>query len=261
MTYDLSDFEEQLGRELLAAAYRRLEARNARARFRRAYPILFGPLATVTLVAMAALVIPGLRPQAAAAHPFRIIYLEHEIRLEIVDLVKDPRVAERKLAEELGIDIEFAAVPMPPELLDEIGGAFSSGTTNIQVEFDEAGRSERIILPRMIDGKIIVDYGREAQPGEQYLYTITSPECGELWARTPQKSVARLNELADRVRYDTYDSGYNLNSEVPITEIDPDYRLIDTMFLSDDELLVVFSAHLDALGDDRPNCGWSAPQG
>ena len=30
------------------------------------------------------------------------------------------------------------------------------------------------------------------------------------------------------------------------------------MFLARDEILVVFSAHLDALGTDRPNCGPSA---
>ena len=30
MTHDLSDFEEQLGRELRAAGYRRIEARDSR---------------------------------------------------------------------------------------------------------------------------------------------------------------------------------------------------------------------------------------
>ena len=260
MTYDLSDFEEQLGRELRAAAYRRLEARNSRAQARGVYSILLGAVATVALIATAALVIAELRPQPAAAHPFKIIYLEHETRLEIVDVVNDPRAAEQKLREELGIDVTFEVVPTPPELLNEVSGAFSTGSTNLDILFDDTGRSKTIILPQAIDGQMIVYYGRPALRGERYLFSVPSPECGELWARTPQESVARLNEIADTVRYDTYDTGYNLTSEVPVTEIDPDYRLIDTMFLSDHELLVVFSAHLDALGNDRPNCRGSAPQ-
>lgn len=259
MTHGLSDFEEQLGRELRAAAYRRIEARDSRAPSRRAYPIVLGALAAVVVVAVAAVVISEVRPQPVAAHPFKIIYLEHEIRLEIVDLVEDPRGAEQKLGEELGIDIEFVAVPTPPELLNEVGGAFGSGTTTIGVEFDEAGRSESITLPQVIDGKLSILYGRDALPGEPYHFTVTSPQCGELWDQTPQESVERLDGLAGTVRYDTYDSDYRFTSEVPFTEIDPDYRLIDTMFLSDDKLLVVFSAHLDALGNNRPNCGWSAP--
>ena len=43
-------------------------------------------------------------------------------------------------------------------------------------------------------------------------------------------------------------------------DINARYRLIDTLFLSGDELLVVYSAHLDALGVTRPNCGWSSPE-
>ena len=109
------------------------------------------------------------------------------------------------------------------------------------VIFDDAGLSERVVLPRRVDGTLAIHWGREARPGERYHVNITSPACRELWATTLRQAAARLAELADRIRYDT---------------IDPDYRLIDIMFLADDEALVVFSAHLDALGTDRPSCGW-----
>ena len=217
-------------------------------------------LAAIVVLALAAFVLADIRPQPASAHPFKIIRLENEIRLEIIDVVKDPRAAEQELQEELGIDIEFTAVPAPPELLNEVRGAISSGTTNTTVIFDETGNSKRIILPREIDGKLTIQYGREALPGEPYLYTATSPICRELWTQTPHESAELLAELARTIRYDSIDSGSNHHTDIPFTEIDPDYRLIDTAFLADNELLVVCAAHLDALGTNRPNCGWSAPQ-
>ena len=259
MTHDLSDFEEQLGRELRAAAYRRVEARDSKTRATRLYPALIGALATVAVVVIAAFVLAEVRPRPVAAQPFKIIYLEHEIQLEIVDLVNDPRAAEQELQEELGIDVTFEAVPAPPELLNQVSGSFSTGSTNIEVEYDEAGRSKRIILPQQIDGELIIQYGRPALPGERYIYGITSPMCREVWAQTPEESAQRVSQFADTIRYDMFDSDYNYHSEVSFTEIDRNYRLIDTIFLSDNELLVRYSAHLDALGTDRPNCGWSVP--
>ncbi len=257
MTNDLSDFEQQLGQELRAAAYRRLAPSDAQTPFRRAHPILLGLLAAVTLV-IAAFVITEIQPQPAAAHPFKVIFLEDEIQLEIVNLVENPRTAESELQEELGIDIEFIAVPAPLELLNEVIGAMSTGTTNPRVVVDESSNS-KIVLPQEIDGTLIIQYGREARSGERYLYTVTSSICRELWATTPQESFARLSQLAEFIRYDIIDSNYNYRSEVSLSEINPDYRLIDAIFLSDDELLVAFAAHLDALGNDRPICGWSIP--
>lgn len=74
----------------------------------------------------------------------------------------------------------------------------------------------------------------------------------------PPQAQSRLADLADHIRYDTIDFGYNYTSNVAPAAVDPDYRLIDVLFLSGNELLVVYSAHLDALGTERPNCGWSA---
>ena len=260
MTQDLSDFEQQLGEELRTAAYRRIEARDTRPVAQRWFAVSATGLAAIVVLALAAFVIVDLRPQPASAHPFKIIRLTNEIHLEIIDLVGDPRAAEEELKEELGIDIEFVAVPAPPELLNEVRDVISTGTTTATVIFDEAGRSKRIILPKEIDGKLIIQYGREALLGEQYLYSITSPICRELWGRTPLESLAHIGTLALDVRYDTIDSDYNYRSDIAPTDINPEYRLIDILFLSRDELLVVYAAHLDALGANRPNCGWSNPQ-
>ena len=252
MTHDLSDFEHQLGRELEAAARRRIQARGSRRRNR----VLLTATAAIAVLAVAALVLSSLRAHPAAAHPFRIVYLDEEIHLEIVDLVEDPHAAERQLQDELGIDVELVALPAPPELVDQVVGAASSGTTAALVIFDDAGRTERIVLPRRVDGTLTIHYGRDARPGEHYHVNITSPACRELWATTPQQAAARLAELADRIRYDTIDPDHRQASDVAPAEIDPHYRLIDIVFLAQDEALVVFSARLDALGTDRPICGW-----
>ena len=151
-------------------------------------------------------------------------------------------------------------MPAPPELLNEVRDVISTGTTAATVIFDEAGRSERIILPKEIDGKLIIQYGREALLGERYLYNITSPICRELWGQTPLESLAHIGTLARDVRFDTVDSDYNYRSDTAPEDINAEYRLIDTLFLSREELLVVYAAHLDALGANRPNCGWSNPQ-
>ena len=112
MTHDISDFERQLGRELKAAGYRRLQARNSDLQDRRWRPVaLTAAVAAATLVAV--LAFAGLRPPAATAHPFKIVYLEDEIRLDVIDVVEDPRSAERELQDELGVDVEFVARPAP----------------------------------------------------------------------------------------------------------------------------------------------------
>ncbi|MCQ3807747.1 MAG: hypothetical protein OXB92_11385 [Acidimicrobiaceae bacterium] len=255
MSQDLCDFERQLGEELRAAAYRRIEASDTRPVARRWFRVCATGLAAIVVLALAGFVIVDLRPQPVSAHPFKIIRLTNEIHLEIIDLLEDPRAAEEELKEELGIDIAFVAVPTPPELLNEIRSVISSGTTTAAVVFDEAGRSERIILPKEIDGRLVIQYGREALPGERYLYNVTSPICRELWGRTPRESLAHIGTLAPDIRYDTIDPHYNYRSDMVPEDINPDYRLIDALFLAEDELLVVYSAHLDALGANRPNCG------
>lgn len=255
MTHDISDFERQLGRELRAAGYRRLQARSPDLQIRRWRPVaLTAAVATATLVAV--LAFAGLRPPAATAHPFKVVYLEDEIRLDVIDVVEDPRSAEQELQDELGVDVEFVALPAPPELVDQVVSVSSTGTTDVQPVFGDDGRAERFVLPREIDGRLSIHYGRQAQPGEDYDVTITSPVCHELWAQTPQQAAARLAELSDNIRYTTVDSDYRHESDVTPDDIDPGYRLVDIMFLSQDELLVVYAAHLDALGASRPECGW-----
>lgn len=255
MTHDISDFERQLGQELRAAGYRRLQARGSDLQVRRWRPAaLTAAVAAATLVAV--LAFAGLRPPAATAHPFKIVYLEDEIRLDVIDVVDDPRSAERELQDELGVEVEYVALSAPPELVDQIVSVSSTGTTNVQPVFGDDGRAERFVLPREIDGQLSIHYGRQAQPGEGYDVTITSPVCHELWAQTPRQ--ARLAELSDNIRYDTVDSDYRHESDVKPDDIDPGYRLVDVMFLSQDQLLVVYAAHLDALGASRPECGWSS---
>ena len=167
MTHDISDFERQLGQELRAAGYRRLQARSPDLQDRRWRPAaLTAAVAAATLVAV--LAFAGLRPSAATAHPFRVVYLEDEIRLDVIDVVEDPRSAERELQDELGVEVEFVARPAPPELVDQVVSVSSTGTTDVQPVFGDDGRAERFVLPREIDGQLSIHYGRQAQADEDY---------------------------------------------------------------------------------------------
>ena len=261
MTYDLSDFERELGQELRAAAYRRIEARGSNPPARRRRRVALTAATALVMLTAAVFVFTAIRPQPATAHPFKITYLDSETQLEIVDAVRDPRAAGAQLQDELGIEVEFVALPAPPELVGQIVSAASTGTTTVHVVFDDAGRAERIILPRTVDGRLTIRYGREAQPGEHYDINITSPVCRELWARTPQQAAARLAGLSDNIRYDTIDADHNYTSDVATADVDPHFRLIDIVFLAQDEILVTYAAHLDALGTQRPNCGWPEAAG
>ena len=258
MTHSVSDFEQQLGRELGAAAARRIESRRTRSMAHRGRRIGLVAVAAAVVVAAVWAILALVGPGAAVAGPFKIVYLDHEVHLEMVDLVTDPRAAERQLRDELGVSAAFLARPAPPELVGHIMAVAGTGTMTASVVFDGAGRSERIELPREIDGALTVYYGRGARADERYHTTVTSSVCTELWAKSPQQARERLAGLADHVRHDTIDADYNHTSDVEPAEVDSSYRLIDVMFLSGDELLVVYSAHLDALGTERPNCGWSA---
>lgn len=185
MTQSVSDFEQQLGRELEAAARRRVESRPERVASQRRRRVGLA-VAAAALVAVAALaVFAFLRPDAAVADPFRVVYLADEVHLEIVDLVLDPSAAERDLRSELGVAVELVALPAPPELVGHVVGAASTGTVTAYVVYGDAGRSERIVLPQQIDGTLIVQYGRRAEAGERYEVNVTSPVCDELWGMPP----------------------------------------------------------------------------
>ncbi len=57
MTQDLSDFEQQLGEELRAAAYRRIEARDTRPTAQRWFAVSATATAALVVFAIAAFVI------------------------------------------------------------------------------------------------------------------------------------------------------------------------------------------------------------
>ena len=258
MTRSVVDFEQRLGRELQAAAERRIDGHRTglAASHRKAVALI--AVAAVAAAVLSSAVFALLGSDAAVAGPFRVVHLEHEVHVEIVDVLGDPRAAELQLEDELGISVEFSARPTAPELVGQVVAVAGTGTTTASVDFDDTGRSERIVLPRQIDGELTVYFGRSAQAGERYDATVTSPVCGELWAMTPLEAQERLVGLADQIRYDTIDADYNLTSDVALAEVAPTHHLIDVTYLASDEVLVVYSAHLDALGRERPSCGWSA---
>lgn len=261
MSNDLTDFEEKLGEELRMAAYRRLENRASKASIRR--PALSGALAAVAvfvLIGLAVLVPTVARPQQAFSSPFEPIILEDEIRLKVVDVIKDPRATEQQLYEELGIVIRFLPEPVPPALVNDVIGGILYDRSTYDFETDDEGRVKTVILSKEVPGHVTIYYGRAANPGERYIATKTSVICKDFWAQTPQESAQRISKIAETVRYDTMDAAYNYHSGIPFDEIDPNYRLIDISYMSDREVIVIYSAHLDALGRERRNCGWSAEQ-
>ena len=261
MSNDLTDFEEKLGEELRMAAYRRLENRASKTSIRRS--ALRGTLAVAAvfvLIGLAVLVPTVVRPQQAFSSPFEPVILEDEIRLEVVDVIKDPRATEQQLYEELGIVIKFIPEPVPPALVNDVTAGLLYGTTRYEIETDDEGRAKTVILPNEIQGHVTIYYGRAANPGERYTATKTSLICKDFWAQTPQESAQRISKIAETVRYDTMDAAYHYRSGIAFDEIDPNYRLIDISYMSDREVIVVYSAHLDALGPERRNCGWSAEQ-
>jgi hypothetical protein len=251
---DLASFQDRLGRELVAAARRRHEA-SSNAGHRRSRPLAPWPITLAAAAAAIVIVLIGaavLRPEPAVADIFAIRVVNGAVQLDVVDIVTDPRNVERQLATELGLDAELAAIPAAPEY----DGHF------LRVEFDsavapevgyEGGSIVTVTLPAGFSGRVRMEYGRAAEPGETYQATNTDPSCAELWASRAGDSLALTAELATTVRYETIAPDYHRDLDVPPEVIDPSYRLVDITYLSSNEVVVTYAASLDAI-PRHPNC-------
>lgn len=247
---NLDDYQERLGRQLVAAAYRkRQQAETGRSGVPRL--LILAVVVLVVAVATVGLIAIPLRP--AAADVFVITRLEDEVQLAVVDIITDPAEVESQLENELNLTTELRAIPVPPQLEGKIIATGSTGDVSPEVTFDVDSTIEQIILPEGFNGDLLIEYGRKSQSDEPYEATTTDPICSELWARTLAETKTRLAKLAVTVRYETIDTDGFATIDVSASQIDPSYRLIDIAYLATDEVLVTYAGDLD-VRPIHPNC-------
>lgn len=194
---DLEQFKSELGVQLIAAALRRSNGSlpQRAPRGRRMVPVA---AAAVVLFAASALA-PFLRPGSADAETFEITASDQFIRLEIVDLIADPKLAEEQLLREAGIESVFVQVPTDAELVGRIVGMGTTGTLEPVISSDEGDFISAIELPAHPDGLLTVMYGRPAEPGESYEANVTHGLCRDLFGQTLDDGLADLRTIRPTV--------------------------------------------------------------
>jgi hypothetical protein len=243
---DLIAFRDQLGRELVAAARRRQGyGRVSGGR----WPAIAaaGVVATAALVVTVVLVGGLVRTDPVSADVLAIGVVDTEVQIEVVSIVQDPDRVEAQLWSELGLDAELVAVPVPPELEGSIVAISSEGTVTPELVVGDDRAVDRAVLPRGFTGFLIVEFGRRAEPGEAYEATTTDPICRELWGRSSDQVAATIAASSSSVRYETLDLANNITVDASPGEIPDDFKVVDVVYLSEDQLLVTLAADLDSI--------------
>jgi hypothetical protein len=250
MTGDLRGFKDELRDELVAAAYRERAARRATARSPRPVqrrwkpsPVLLAT--TAAMVMLGALATTTLLPaDPAGADVFAITVIEDRVELAVIDIVVDPGAVVEQVADEAGVDAELVAVPVVSALEGEIlGTASRGGEVAPELTRDANGVISHITLPAGFDGKLYIEYGRKAEPGELYRYPVTDESCARLWGQTPAESRAEVDELAASVIYEQVNASEGAG--VPFSDLAPDSQLVEIFYVSDDTIIVTYASDID----------------
>ena len=226
-----SSFERELGRELNDAAHRLHGATQTSGGRRRAGLRVAVALAVMAIVLPAALLVAGRRP--ADAQPFRFVYSEDSLTIEVVDVVDDPDAALRQLAER-GIDGEFFRVPVPPSLVDHLV-MLEASPQPLRTQLRD-GRIHSITVPSNYAGDLRLGLGRQAEPEESYESTAAHPRCTEFIHRPVSEVGPVIQRLAKRIRWEQLDDTGRLMTRT--SEPPRDGVIADILPLSADELLV-----------------------
>ncbi len=251
---ELQKFKDDLEQQLVAAARRQnLAAAAKAARRSRVKPVL------VVAVSMAVIVVGvfgastlfGTKP--AAADAITITELEDRVEIRVVDVVSDPDAVAAKLEGELGISAEMLAVPGPELLIGQINAVGNIGPVEPVIEVDADGLVKLVTLPVGFSGTLIIEYGRQAEPGEVYETNVTDERCSLLFGLTLTEALPQLQDLGGTLRYETVTSDGDVQTDADPNLIPGHYQLTDLTALSDASYLVTFAEN-PATESVDPNC-------
>ena len=249
---DLATFRDQLGRQLVAAA-RRQQSYGRSPDGRWSTIAAAGVVAAAAIVVTAVFVVGLVRTDPVGADVFAIDVVDGEVRIDVVEMVRNPSRVEDQLYGELGIEADLVAVPTPPELEGRIVAISSEGPDVPELEHGNDRAIARATFPDDFSGYLVVEFGRRAEPGEFYQATTTAPICRDLWGMTPDQAAPIIAAASSSARYETLDLMMNATADVDSDTIPADYMVVDVVYLSEDQLLLTFAAALDSL-PRHPNC-------
>lgn len=238
----LDDFRNELGRELVAAAYRTNKP-PARARTSGLRPSrVIGAVATLVVVAVAALGVLVARPDSASAQVFRIRTVETGTILDVIDIVEDPDEVVDQLQNEIDLAAEMFAVPVPNQLVGQLVAVASSGDSMPVTVFNDVGTVERVELPTDFEGTLLIEYGRPADGAEFYAATLTDPICADLYGAPPADIIDTITSLATEVQFEVVDKTGRVTVDVPVGQLPAAGGLVDITYLNSQSLLATFAA-------------------
>lgn len=174
----------------------------------------------------------------AAADVFEISRRDGEILLSVVEVVDDPQSIIDQLAEEVGLPAEVFAVPVPEPLVGSIIAVGSLGTLEPTFVGSADGTITEIRLPEDGSGPIIIEYGRLAETGEEFMATIPDERCASFFGLTIDGSLDDLSELASAFQYQLNLPDQTVMTEVRLDEIPTGARIVAISFIEQDKILV-----------------------
>ena len=251
---ELQKFKDDLEHQLVAAARRQnLAAAAKSARRSRVNPVL----AVAFSVAVVAVGVFGASTlfdtKPAAADAITITQLEDKVEIRIVDVITDPDAVVAKLEDELGISAEMLATPGPEVLIGQINAVSNIGPVEPDVEVDAEGLVQLVTLPVGFSGILIIEYGRQAEPGEIYETTIAHESCGLMFGLTLPEALPQLQDLGGTLRYETVSASGDVETDADPDLIPGHHQLTDLTALSDASYLVTFAENPATEAVD-PNC-------
>lgn len=248
---DFDDAQFELGRELVAAGYRRQTNKHpwrpTTGLFRIAAPIMAGLVLIASFVGVSLIREPG----PASAQVFKITELADGIELSVIDIITTPEAVEQQLVNDLGLLSELHASPVHPYLVGKIIAVGTTGDSGPVYDIQPDGTIDTITLNEGFNGTLIISYGRAAEDGELYHATIEDPRCIQLWGQTINQTRLLLEQNGDTVRYETVDADLKVQTDANPENIDPAYGLTSISYITNDTLVVSYSANPGTQPDCR----------
>ena len=159
-------FVDRLGRHLQNAAIERSAAPK-----RNRSPVPAMALAGALAILAVALVI--LWPQAESAQAFTITETNGIVRVEVSTLVTDPDAATAQL-QDAGLNATLQAVPVPENLVGYVVSLGLADGVEVEIARDSNGVTAFEVAGT---GSFVVQYGRRTTDGETYVATQSSLYC------------------------------------------------------------------------------------
>lgn len=221
-------FLDRLGQHLHNAAIERSTVPR-----RHRSPV--GAMSLAGALAVIAVTLVILWPQADSAQAFTITQTNGTVRVEVSNLVTDPDAATAQLRD-AGLNASLRAVPVPEELVGYVVSLNLADGVEVEMTRNNTG-----VTAFEVEGSgfFVVEYGRRAADGETYVATQSSLHCAAWRDQRVGDILAEIESSIEVPRWQMVNASTLQLTEVP----GPDSNAFvqDVVTLSAKESIIIMS--------------------